>query len=107
MDNKTFAIAANKFFYYAMNYRAAEVQVETFSGVESHYLPEFFNAFPLALRAHLMNKWNAINVGSYGNLMAFYGELDGTNRVRMLKWINENFEQADNYGLSLTAMEEE
>lgn len=108
MDNKTFGIASNKFFYFAMNYRYGQVALPNWDGTETmHSAPTFLNAFDLHIRTHLLGKWNAYydTYGGYGVLMAFYADLDGTNRAKLLKWINENYELADANGISLTTLE--
>lgn len=109
MDKRTFTIAANKFFYYAMNYGVKEMEVTTFDGTIKMYLPDFFESFPMDIRAHLAGRWDAYYkaYGSYGVLMGFYGDLDGTNRVRVLEWINEHYSQADTYGLSAAYLNRE
>jgi hypothetical protein len=87
-------IAINKFFFYAQNYPCVEVTFPSIRGVERReYLPSFFKAFEPHLVEHLMGKWVSAthNTDSYGYLMKFYGELDGSNRQKMLKYIMENY----------------
>ena len=87
-------IAINKFFFYAQNYPMVEVTFPSIRGVQrTEYLPSFFKAFEPHLVEHLMGKWvNATDkTDSYGYLMKFYAELDGTYRQMMLKYIMENY----------------
>ena len=92
-NTKTAMVAINKWFYYAMNYNVVEVEVADFDGTHTENLPDFFNAFPMHLRKHLAGKWNYgyETYGSRAVLMAFYGELDGTNRKRLMEWVLENY----------------
>lgn len=95
MKNMNIAlIAINKFFYYAQNYPYYEAEYKSIDGTtKSDYLPDFFRAFPENLVEHLRGKWlNAVEkTDSYGYVMKFYGELDGTNRQKMLQYIMENY----------------
>lgn len=103
MDNKTFAIAVNKFFYYVNNYEYRWVTFPTIHrGEVSEYLPDFFWAFPAESIEWLLGKWDAFleTFGRNGAMMNFYAELDGTNRALLLKWINENYELPDGYGMN-------
>lgn len=115
MTNRDFAIGLNKIFYYSMNYRCVEVTYNTFNGTRTEYLPEFFrdNIFNCNT-AHMVEKWhgaiikkydandNPIFNDSYGVMWRFYAELDGGNRARLAAWINENFKQDENFGISLS-----
>jgi len=108
MTNKEFAIAVNKFFFYAMNYPMVEVEYPTlFDGMQKKYLPSFFKAFEPYLVQHLIGKWESAyeRRGSYGAINDFYGELDGTQRAKMLKYINETYEQKDEFGINLAEAE--
>ena len=42
---------------------------------------------------HLKGKFKCLSAlyGSYGVMHAFYGELSWSNRVRLMKWVMENF----------------
>ena len=95
MENMNIAlIAINKFFYYAQNYPSVRIEYKSIDGtMKSDYLPDFFKAFPPYMVEHFRNKWlNAVDkTDSYGYLMKFYGELDGLNRQKMLKYIMENY----------------
>ena len=90
---KTAMTAINKWFYYAMNYPVVAVEVETFDGIKTEYLPDCFKAFPKVLRAHLAKKWDALyeRYGSRAVLMAFYGELDWSNRKLLVEWVLDNY----------------
>ena len=92
-NTKTAMIAINKWFYYAMNYPVVPVEVADFGGTKKEYLPDFFNAFPLYLRGHLMNKWNNYyeEYGSRAALMVFYGELDGENKKILMGWVLDHY----------------
>jgi len=95
MKNMNIAlIAINKFFYYAQNYPCIRIEYKSIDGTTKYdYLPDFFKAFPANLVEHLRGKWlNACEkTDSYGYVMKFYGELDGTNRQKMLQYIMENY----------------
>jgi hypothetical protein len=87
-------LAINKFFYYAMNYPLVEIEFPSIGGGKrKEYLPSFFNAFPPHLIEHLCGKWKEAvgSTDSYGFLMKFYAELDGTNRNLMLNYIMDNY----------------
>lgn len=103
MNNRDFAIACNKFFYYAMNYKYATVEVTDFEGKRETYAPQFINAFPIDVRLHLIGKFNSAfdAHGSYGAIMSFYADLDGKNRMRFLSWVNDNFDESGEFGINL------
>lgn len=87
-------IAINKFFFYAQNYPSIRIDYKSIDGtMKFDYLPDFFKAFEPYLVEHLRGKWlNACEkTDSYGVVMKFYGELDGSNRQKMLKYIMENY----------------
>ena len=87
-------IAINKFFFYAMNYPCVPITYKSIDGTEKKdYLPSFFKAFPPYMVEHFRSKWlNAVDkTDSYGYLMKFYAELDGTYRQMVLKYIMENY----------------
>ena len=92
-NTKTAMIAINKWFYYAMNYNVVEIEIEDYAGKRTEYLPDCFNAFPKHLRGHLSAKWDYCydNYGSRAVLMAFYAELDGGNRKRLMQWVLDNY----------------
>lgn len=92
-DNKTAMVAINKWFYYAMNYGFKEMEVQTFDGTVTKYAPDCFEAFPVWLRQHLLDKWEYAydNYGSRAVLMAFYAELDGSNRKLLMQWVLDNY----------------
>ena len=93
-ENMKVAMSAiNKWFYYAMNYKVVEVEVTTFNGKETHMLPDFFNALPMHLRAHIEGKWNYAyeTYGSRAALMWLYGELDWDNRKAIMEWVLTNY----------------
>ena len=90
----TSIVAINKFFFYAMNYPFARIDYHSIDGTHKYdYLPDFFKAFDFHMIEHLRSKWlNACErTDSYGYVMKFYGELDGSNRQKMLKYIMENY----------------
>lgn len=86
--------AINKWFYYAMNYRVVEIEIEDYAGKRTEWLPDCFNAFPLYLRGHLAGKWNALyaTYGSRAVLMAFYAELSSNYRKDLMQWVLENYD---------------
>lgn len=118
MTKKDFAIAVNKFFYYAMNYKCVEVTYKSFNGDKTEYLPAFFkdNIFHCNT-AHMVGKWKGAIIkkydkddypiynDSYGVMMRFYAELDGNNRASLLAWICENYQQNDDFGISLATLD--
>ena len=85
--------AINKWFYYAMNYRVVEVEVEEFDGNHIEYLQDYLNALSMHLRKHLAGKWNYGHktYGSRAALMWFYGELSSNYRKRLMLWVLENY----------------
>ena len=85
--------AINKWFYYAMNYNVVPVEVADYKGERTEYLPDCFNAFPKNLRGHLAEKWSALydSYGSRAVLMAFYAELDYSNRKLLIEWVMNNY----------------
>lgn len=92
-NTKTAMVAINKWFYYAMNYRVVEIEVADFDGNHKEYLPDCFNAFPMHLRKHLSEKWNALyeSYGSRAVLMAFYAELSSNYRKDLMEWVLNNY----------------
>ena len=92
-NTKAGMIAINKFFFYAMNFGAKEMEVATFNGIEKKFLPEFFEAFPLSLRQHLYEKWEYgyEKYGSRGVMMYLFGELSQTHRKELMGWILDNY----------------
>jgi hypothetical protein len=95
MENMNIAlIAINKFYYYAQNYPSVRIDYKSIDGtMKFDYLPDFFKAFPPYMVEHFRSKWlNAVDkTDSYGYLMKFYAELDGSYRQMMLKYIMENY----------------
>lgn len=108
MSNKDFAVAVNKFFFYAMNYDSVAITYPTlWNGKVTNYLPSFFNAFDKMDIEHLWGKFQSAynRSGCRGAIMDFYGELDGSNRAKFLTWINNNFKQRDDFGISMAMLE--
>lgn len=103
MENREFAIAVNKFFYFAMNFTTSEITYPSYDGMRTEYLPSFFNAFEKHLIEHIKGKWDSAfrTGGAYGAMFAFYADLDGENRAKFLAWVNENYKQRDTFGISL------
>lgn len=113
MDNRNFAIAVNKFFYFSMNYEMDYITYETFGGEKTELLPSFLNANWHCNRAHMIEKWKSICIerydknrvpiysDSYGRIWRFYSELDGDNRMALLEWVNENFKINEDFGINL------
>ena len=92
-NTKTAMVAINKWFYYAMNYNVVPVEIEDYQGKRTEYLPDCFEAFPKHLRGHLFEKWESLyeSYGSRAVLMAFYGELDWSNRKLLMEWVLNNY----------------
>lgn len=116
MTTKDFALAVNKFFYFAMNYRCVEVTYDTFGGQKTEYLPEFFSGENIfhCNPSHMVEKWHDACVrqydengcpvsfnDSYSVMNRFYSNLDGQNRFALLKWVCNNYELAEGWGISL------
>lgn len=104
MTNRDFCIASNKFFYYAMNFNAKQITYPSIQGGnKTEYIPEFFEAFEPNLIEHLLGKWRYLyeEYGCHDVIMRFYAELDGENRTKMLSWINENYQQREDFGISI------
>lgn len=95
MKNMNIAlIAINKFFYYSQNYPCVRIDYKSIDGtMKFDYLPDFFKAFPSNMVEHFRSKWlNACErTDSYGYVMKFYAELDGTYRQKMLEYIMGNY----------------
>lgn len=107
MDNKTFASAVTKFFYYANNWDHKLVTYKTYSGeTREEWLPGFFTAFPKHMLPHLVEKFNKAydQAGARGALMSFYAELDSTFRAIMLKYINETYQYTEGFGIDLSSL---
>lgn len=108
MTNKDFALAVNKFYYYANNWGYANVTYPTLSrGQVTEYIQDFFLAFEPYDVEHLLGKFNHAykEYGCRAAMMAFYGELDGEHRARLLTWINANFKQSDEFGISVKTLD--
>jgi hypothetical protein len=90
---QTAMVAINKWFYYAMNYRVAPIEISDYKGERTEWLPDCFNAFPKSIRGHFAEKWDALyeSYGSRAVLMAFYAELDSNHRKELIKWVMENY----------------
>ena len=109
MTNKDFALAVNRFFYYANNWKCKEITYPSLAGHDiTKYIPAFFEAFSKERIEWLLGKWNACyeDYGCRGVMMAFYAELDGNNRALLLSWINENYQLDEGFGISLKTLEE-
>ena len=111
MTNKDFALAVNRFFYYANNWTNKEITFPTFTKEDKTVdMPAFFEAFPKGRIEWLWSEWNYCykTYGARGVMMAFYAELDGINRALLLKWINENYSlEPEDFGLTLETIEED
>lgn len=106
MTNKDFAVAVTKFFYYANNYNCVPVTYNAPGrGEVTEYLPSFFLAFDKFDIDHFNGKfeyfYKKFNGRSGAAIIEFFAELDGTNRAKLCKWINENFKQNEDFGISL------
>jgi hypothetical protein len=77
--NKEFAIAMNKWVFFAMNYPYNFIE-QVWEGNDN-------------LVRHLKAKFNAIydNYGSRAVMNSFYCELDGENKQKLLNWVADNF----------------
>ena len=74
-------MAINKFFYFSMNYPSNFIQ------------KVWGESTPYSLSAHLQEKFNDLydKYGSYGVMNAFYGELSTNNRVKLMDWVMDNY----------------
>ena len=111
MNNKDFAVSINRFFYFANNYDCVKITFPSVhSGSRTEYQPEFFKAFEPHLVEHLLGKfeyfYGKCNRRSGAALIEFYAELDGNNRARLLKYINENYNENATWGLALADLED-
>lgn len=109
MTNKDFAASVTKFFYYANNYNCVAITYNALGrGEVTEYLPEFFKAFqPMAID-HLWGKFNSYYEEyrrSAAAMIEWFAALDGSNRARLLKWINENYKQSESFGINLSMAE--
>ena len=107
MDNRTFASAVTKFFYYANNWDHKLITWKTYSGeTRQEWLPGFFTAFPAHMLPHLVEKFNTSyeKAGARGALMHFFAELDNGYRADMLKYINENYNYTEGFGIDLSSL---
>lgn len=70
--------AINKFAFYNYNF-------------EYNFIKKVWGEGPLA--DHLQSKFNALyeRYGAMGCLLAFYAELDSSNKVKLLQYIVENY----------------
>ena len=82
--DKTSLNAINKFFYFSMNY--------------PHDFIEKVWSDDIWLAKHLRNKFEVqyIKHGSYGVVNAFYGELDWNNRIKLMNWVMNNYNDEQN-----------
>lgn len=73
--------AINKFFYFSMNF--PQNFIEQIWGEDK----------PYSLTEHLKQKFNHLYSlhGCYGVMHAFYGELSTNNRVKLIEWVMENY----------------
>jgi hypothetical protein len=85
-----------------MNYKVVPVEVSTFVGVTTKMLPDFFNAFPRHLRAHMASKWEYgyDTYGSRAALMWLYGELSSNYRKDVLVWIMDNYDDEQKFNFN-------
>ena len=61
MNNKINSLwAISVWHYYAMFYNCVSLPVATFGGTEEKTVPDCFEAFPLHIRQHFLEKWNAL-----------------------------------------------
>lgn len=90
---KNSMVAINKWFYYAMNYRLVEMEVDYFGEKGTRYLPDCFAAFPVCIRNHFYEKWDYLydKYGCRAVLMAFYGELSSKYQKDLMAWILDNY----------------
>jgi len=77
--DKTSLIAINKWMFFVFN----------FSG---DFIDKVWADNP-SLVNHLKSKFNSLynHYGSYGVIPAFYGELDMNNRMKMMQWVMDNY----------------
>ena len=66
---------------------------EAISGTEEKTVPDCFEAFPLHIRQHFLEKWNALyeSYGSRAVLAAFFNELSDTYRIPLMEWVLEHY----------------
>ena len=72
-------IAINKFFYFSMNY--------PYNFIDKVWADDEW------LAKHLREKFEGLHqlYGSYGVINAFYGELSTNNRIKLMEWVMNNY----------------
>lgn len=85
--------AMNKLCYYMANYNLVEIEIAIppYIKTQKRSVPDFFKAFEPYLVPQLLQKWDKTNEGAFGNVVAFYFELDSIQRGKMLNYILENY----------------
>lgn len=94
MTNKINSLwAISVWHYYAMFYNCVSLPVATFGGTEEKIVPDCFEAFPLHIRQHFLEKWNALyeSYGCRAVLAAFFNELSDTYRIPLMEWVLEHY----------------
>lgn len=81
MDKHISLIAINKWMFFCYNY--------PYNFIESVWgKREMFN-----LTDHLTKKFDDLyqSKGAYGVIPAFYAELDGSNKIKLMEWVMDNY----------------
>ncbi len=79
MDKQISLIAINKWMFFIYNY-------------PSDFIDKVWADEPYLVK-HLKGKFNYCyeTIGAYGAIPAFYAELDSKNKVKMMSWVMDNF----------------
>lgn len=96
--NKDFTNSVNKFFFYINNYQSVEITYPSISGgTKKEYMPNFFKVFPPYLVEHLWNKFCSYceDTSTANAIIFLYGQMDNEQRVKMLEFVNTNYNQSD------------
>lgn len=77
--DKTSLIAINKWMFFTFNF-------------PNDFIEKVWADDPSLIR-HLENKFRSLYEyrGSYGVIPAFYGELSANNRMKLMQWVMDNF----------------
>lgn len=79
MNNQTALIAINKFMFFMYNY--------PYNFIERVWADEKW------LVEHLKGKFDYYydKYGPYGVIPVFYSELDGSNKIKLMQWVMDNY----------------
>lgn len=87
--------AINKWLYFGWNFGLVYHKWDGFSGIMAETIPVFIrDAKWTCSLDHMLDKWHeAIKSGNTdAYLVKFYSMLDGENRIALMKWVLENYD---------------